>query len=166
MLLALECARQAEAHGDVPVGAVVALANGTVIGRGANCVELHNNPAAHAEIIALGQAARKLGTPRLDGAFLISTLEPCLMCASAIAHARIAGLVFGASDPRAGAIHSAADLEDLPLGGRSYWHMGGILAHDCALLLNAFFDRLRQQTPFPSLGQKQEPSRRSEGIRG
>ncbi len=139
MEMALTAAKEAARHGDVPVGALVASQKGHILALAANRVERDADPSGHAEIMALRQAAKSAGSPRLDGCVLVVTLEPCAMCACAIAHARISGVVFGAWDMRAGAVQSAADLEDLPLAGRTFWHMGGVLASRCADLLNKFF---------------------------
>ena len=138
MRLALQEAKGAADHNEVPVGAVV-VRGGVVVGRGGNRVESLQDPTAHAEIIALGAAAAEGQSWRLDDATLYVTLEPCTMCAGAILLARVARLVFGASDPRAGAVVSTARLLD----GNPYRHRmvvtGGILAEPCSALLRDFF---------------------------
>ena len=139
MQQALRLARRAENEGEVPVGAVVVI-DGEVVGEGWNRPIGSQDPTAHAEIVALRQAAANLGNYRLPGATLYVTLEPCVMCAGAIVHARVAEVVFGASDPRAGAAGSRFDL--LPSDGR-FNHAtqcrGGVLADQCGDLLRAFF---------------------------
>ncbi|MCC8194879.1 MAG: nucleoside deaminase, partial [Deltaproteobacteria bacterium] len=112
---ALNEARHAVIAGEVPVGAVVVAPSGAVIGRGHNAPIASNDPTAHAEIAAIRQAARATGNYRLTGCVLAVTLEPCLMCAGAIVQARINGVVFGASDPRAGAVSSRLDGFELSL---------------------------------------------------
>jgi tRNA(adenine34) deaminase len=136
-------AEQAAAAGEVPVGALV-VREGQVLGRGHNQVERLQDATAHAEILALGAASQATGEWRLDGATLYVTLEPCTMCAGAILLARVATLVFGAHDPRAGAVVSTARL----LQGNPYRHavevVGGILAEECGEMLRAFFRARRQ----------------------
>jgi len=139
---ALKEARLAADVGEVPVGAVV-VRDGRVIGRGHNQVESLHDPTAHAEILALGAAGGNGESWRLDDATLYVTLEPCTMCSGAILLARIGQIVFGASDPRAGAVVSTARLLD----GNPYQHrievVGGILAGPCGELLTEFFARRR-----------------------
>lgn len=146
MSVALDEAGKAAREGDVPVGALVVAANGHILAISANRVERDADPAGHAEILALRGAAKKLGSPRLLDCFLVATLEPCLMCLGAIAHARIRGVVYGAADVRAGAVVSAADLVDLPLAGNVFWHMGGVMAAQSAELLQRFFAKRRYNT--------------------
>lgn len=142
MLQALAEARHAARAGDAPIGALVVAANGRILARAANRVERDADPAGHAEILALRQAAQASGAPRLAGCVLVATLEPCLMCLGACGHARIDGIVYGAADVRAGAVISRAAPCELPLAA-SFWHMGGILAPDCAQLLREFFAKRR-----------------------
>ncbi|HUY48626.1 MAG TPA: nucleoside deaminase [Streptosporangiaceae bacterium] len=124
---------------DVPVGAVVLDAAGTVIARGHNRREVDADPTAHAEIVAIRHAARQAGGWRLDGCTLVVTLEPCTMCAGALTAARMSRLVYGAPDPRAGAAGSLWDvLRDRRLGQRTEV-IGGVLAAECAALLREFF---------------------------
>lgn len=138
MALALEEARAALAHDDVPVGAVVSR-DGVVLGRGHNRREADGDPTAHAEVLAIREAAGRLGSWRLDGCALHVTLEPCFMCAGALVNARVARLVFGARDPKAGACGSLADVvRDARLNHRLEVREG-ILAADCAALLRSFF---------------------------
>jgi len=139
---ALREAERAAAAGEVPVGAVV-VRDGQVLGRGHNQVERLQDPTAHAEILAIGAASGAAGSWRLDGATLYVTLEPCTMCCGALLLSRLATVVFGAPDPRAGAVVSTARS----LQGNPYRHpvevVGGILADECGALLQAFFRRRR-----------------------
>ena len=146
MRVALAEARAALDHGDVPVGAVVVAPDGHELARGHNRRERQRDPTAHAELEALRAAASTLGSWRLDGCALVVTLEPCAMCAGALVQARIATLVFGADDPRAGAVTSLFDLvRDPRLPHRVEVHRG-VLAADCADLLRSFFTP-RRYTP-------------------
>ena len=113
MLIAIEEAKIAESHGDIPIGALVVL-QGDIVSSRHNERELQNDPTAHAEVLAIQDAAKKLGTSRLDGATLISTLEPCPMCAGAALSARISRVIFGAEDPKAGALGSLYQLGSDP----------------------------------------------------
>ncbi len=148
MRLALDLARQlagAGSEGDGPVGAIVLAADGEVIGAGHNlCLEA-TDPTAHAEIVAIRQAAAATGSWRLDGSTLVVTLEPCTMCAGAVHSARIRRVVYGATDPRAGAAGSLWDiLRDRRLGP-PVEVIGGVLADACGQLLTDFFGRLRAE---------------------
>ena len=128
---------------DVPVGAVVLDAAGSVVGLGRNRREADRDPTAHAEIVAIRQAAAARGRWRLDGCTLVVTLEPCTMCAGAVSAARLDRLVYGATDPREGAAGSLWDvLRDRRLPHRAEV-IGGVLGDECAELLRAFFDGLR-----------------------
>jgi tRNA(adenine34) deaminase len=143
MGLALDEARSAPATGDVPVGAVVLAADGTVLGRGRNAREAHADPTAHAEVVAIRAAAAHVGSWRLSGATLVVTLEPCTMCAGAIVLARLDRLVFGADDPKAGAVGSLWDVvRDRRLNHRPEV-VRGVRADECGALLAAFFARRR-----------------------
>ncbi|HZD72888.1 MAG TPA: tRNA adenosine(34) deaminase TadA [Actinomycetota bacterium] len=145
MRLALEEARAALGHQDVPVGCVVLDEDGIVLGRGRNRREESADPTAHAELVAMRAAAAKLGRWRLDGCTVVVTLEPCAMCAGALAQARVARLVYGADDPKAGAIATLWDLvRDPRLPHRVEVHRG-VLADECAELLRAFFRQRRGQ---------------------
>jgi tRNA(adenine34) deaminase len=135
---ALELARRAEAEGEVPVGAVV-VRDGNAIGRGWNRPITARDPTAHAEILALRDAAARAEDYRLGGATLYVTLEPCPMCAAAMAQARIARLVFGAFDPRQGAAGSAFNLVSSDAMNHRVDAYGGVLSEDCGALLRAFF---------------------------
>jgi tRNA(adenine34) deaminase len=138
MTEALTLARAAAAQGEVPVGAV-ALLDGAVVGRGANRRETANDPTAHAELIAIQEAARSLGRWRLTGVTLVVTLEPCAMCAGAMVLARIDRLVYGAADPKAG---TAGSLMNLCVDARLNHRMivePGLRAVECGALLTEFF---------------------------
>ena len=142
MIEALALARQAEARGEVPVGALVVL-GGEIIGRGANSpIGLHD-PTAHAEILALREAAAKIGNYRLEGATTYVTLEPCVMCAGALVNARISRLVFGPRDLRFGGVRSKFQLADNELLNHRIEVVEGVLAANCAELLQAFFTHKR-----------------------
>src|SRR3984885_6711119 len=138
MRLALREASRALEHDDVPIGAVV-VRDGEVIGLGHNERELRADPTAHAELIALRDAARTLGSWRILDAVLYVTLEPCAMCAGAIVLARVPRVVFGATDPKAGAAGSALDVLDHPRLNHRPQVESGLLAEECADLLRAFF---------------------------
>jgi len=138
MRRALALARAAAAQGEVPVGALV-VRGSEIIGEGANRPIGQHDPSAHAEIEALRAAGRALGDYRLTGATLYVTLEPCIMCASAIVHARIGRVVFGAWDPKAGAAGSIADVFAIPQLNHRVDVFGGVLAEECATLLSEFF---------------------------
>lgn len=138
MRAALEEARAAVARGEVPVGAVVVL-DGAIVGRGHNQPIAAVDPTAHAEILALRAAAARLGNYRLTGATLYATVEPCAMCAGACLQARLAALVFGAADDKAGAVVSRVRLLDEPAGNHHVRVTGGVLADEARALLQAFF---------------------------
>ena len=138
MRLALREASRALEHDDVPVGALIVL-EGEVIGAGHNERELRQDPTAHAEMIALRQASTALGTWRVLGAVMYVTLEPCAMCAGAIVLARLTRVVYGASDPKAGAAGSVLDLLDVPQLNHRPDHQGGLLAEESGDLLRTFF---------------------------
>ncbi|MES1952065.1 cytosine/adenosine deaminase [Salinisphaera sp. S4-8] len=135
---ALALARRAEAEGEVPVGAVV-VRDDTILGEGWNCPIARHDATAHAEIQALRAACGAVGNYRLPGATLYVTLEPCAMCAGAIGHARIARVVYGADDFRAGAVHSIFNVFDEPRLNHRVAHVGGVLGDESAALLRAFF---------------------------
>jgi len=138
MRLALEQAAAAGARGEVPVGAVLVLGE-EIIAAGSNAPIASHDPTAHAEIEVLRAAARALGSYRLTDTTLYVTLEPCVMCASAIVHARVRRLVFGAWDPRAGAAGSIIDVFALPQLNHRVDVFGGVLMEECARLLQQFF---------------------------
>ena len=138
MLEAIELAKTAAEAGEVPVGAVV-VQDDEILGRGHNRSIADTDPSAHAEIVALRNAARELGNYRLTEATLYVTLEPCPMCVGALSEARISRLVFGAYDEKAGACGSAVDLADTDAAGHNMEVNGGLLAEDCAAVLQEFF---------------------------
>ena len=138
MRLAVEEAQQALAHDDVPVGAVVVVA-GEVVGRGHNERELRQDPTAHAEVIALREAAARLGTWRILDSVLYVTLEPCAMCAGAIVLGRVPRVVYGTPDPKAGAAGSVLDVLAEPRFNHRPRVEGGVLRDACAALLVDFF---------------------------
>jgi tRNA(adenine34) deaminase len=142
MRAALDLAGEAARAGEVPVGAVVVL-NGEVIGRGFNQPISTSDPTAHAEIVALRDAAKRAGNYRLAGSELYVTVEPCAMCAGAMMHARIATLIYGAPEPRTGAIESAMRMQDHPAFNHRFTVVSGILAADCRAELQAFFRERR-----------------------
>ena len=138
MRAALEEARAAAAHGDVPVGAVV-VREGRIIARRHNERELSNDPTAHAEVLVLRDAAAAVGSWRLDDCTLVVTLEPCVMCAGAALSARIGTLVFGAADPKGGATGSLYSVVSDPRLNHNPPTVHGVLAEECADLLTDFF---------------------------
>ncbi|WP_296811645.1 tRNA adenosine(34) deaminase TadA [Thiocapsa sp.] len=151
MQLALTLADRAAAEGEVPVGAVLVL-NNELIGEGWNRPIGTHDATAHAEIQALRDAGQRLGNYRLPGTTLYVTLEPCVMCAGAIIHARVGEVVFGAADPKAGACGSLFDI--LPSDGRFNHRTGcrgGILADGCAETLRGFFQARRQRQTIPTI---------------
>jgi len=144
MELALEQAALAASAGEVPVGALV-IKDGEIIGRGHNRNLLDDDPTAHAEIVALRQAAARLGNHRLTGCVMVATIEPCSMCAGALIHARIARLVYGATDPKAGADGSVLQVINHPGLNHRMEVTAGVLADKCSAILQAFFRQKRQQ---------------------
>lgn len=144
MRLALEQAYLAEQAGEVPVGAVVVSEQGDVIGRGFNQTIMSHDPTAHAEVVALRQAAQVVHNYRLPGATLYVTLEPCAMCMGAILHARLSRVVFAAYDPKTGACGSVADLASNPKLNHHTNVIGGVLAEVCGDTLRDFFKRRRK----------------------
>jgi tRNA(adenine34) deaminase len=144
MQQAIELAKEAAIKGDVPVGALVVDDSGTIIGIGANLREQDNDPTAHAEIVAIRNAASEIGNYRLDDLTMVVTLEPCGMCAGAIAQSRIKRLVFGAFDKKAGAVGSVWDL----LRDHSAIHklevLSGVLKEECSRILKDFYLNKRE----------------------
>ncbi|WP_419813454.1 tRNA adenosine(34) deaminase TadA [Bacterioplanoides sp.] len=152
MQAALEQARLAFEAGEVPVGAVVVL-NGEIIGRGYNQPITSLDPSAHAEMVALRDAARNIGNYRLTGATLYVTVEPCSMCSGLLIHSRIQRLVYGTTEPKAGAVESAIQLLTQPFFNHTIELSGGVLAQDCSAIMSEFFaqrraakKRLKQKT--------------------
>lgn len=144
MRAALELARQAEAAGEVPVGAVV-VKDGVIVGRGSNAPICRHDPSAHAEMLALRDAALNVGNYRLVGCELYVTLEPCLMCVGAMFHARIARVVYGAGDPKTGAAGSVMNLFEEQRLNHHAVVQGGVLAEECGRVLSQFFAARRAQ---------------------
>ena len=139
---ALRLAREGADSGEVPVGAVVAMA-GEIVGRGSNSPVARNDPPAHAEILALREAAARIGNYRLEGATLYSTLEPCAMCAGALVAARVGRLVFGARDLRFGGVRSKFQIADSDLLNHRVEVVENLLAVECVELLREFFEKRR-----------------------
>ena len=143
MQAALKVAHEALDSNDVPVGAIILDESGNIVASGFNRREVDNDPTAHAEIIALREACDIAGNWRLDNHTLVVTLEPCAMCAGAIAQARIKTVVYGAWDEKAGAVGSVWDVLRDPRAPHRVEVIAGVLADDCAELLNKFFSELR-----------------------
>jgi tRNA(adenine34) deaminase len=143
MRMALAEARAGLAAGEVPVGAVVVVGD-VIVGQAHNAPIGLVDPSAHAEVLALREAARKIGNYRLPDATLFSTLEPCTMCCGAVIQARLARVVYGAPDPRAGAIESLYRLLDDPRLNHRVEALGGVLADECGALLREFFETKRR----------------------
>jgi Cytosine/adenosine deaminases len=159
MRAALNMADIAERAGEVPVGAVVIDADGNILGRGYNRCISDDDPTGHAEIVALRDAARAVGNYRLPGLALYVTLEPCAMCMGAMLHARLARVVFGATDPKTGVCGSVLDIPSIAQLNHQTRVIGGFMAEDCAEKLRAFFRgrRLAARMARQS-GSGQEPS--------
>lgn len=145
MRAALTLAQEAGSLGEVPVGAVV-VREGEIVGRGYNQPILRHDPTAHAEVMALRDAANKLGNYRLPHCELYVTLEPCVMCTGAIMHARIARVIFGARDPKTGVAGSVIDLYQEARLNHHAHVSGGLLAEECGQLLSSFFAARRGKT--------------------
>jgi tRNA(adenine34) deaminase len=143
MGMALEEARLAEEMGEVPIGAVV-VCEGAVVSRGHNRREVDHDPSAHAELLAIREASSKLERWRLNDCTVYVTLEPCPMCAGLMHQARIARLVYGAPDPKAGAVGTLYDLSSDERLNHTFEVTSGVLAEECGALLSAFFERLRK----------------------
>jgi tRNA(adenine34) deaminase len=145
MHVALTAARGALDSGDVPVGAAIFDKSGELISVAHNERELHNDPTAHAEIVALRRASQKLGTWRLENLTLVVTLEPCAMCAGAIAQSRIQTVIFGAWDEKAGAVGSVWDLLRDPRSTFRTEVRAGVLADECSALIKNFIQEVRKK---------------------
>ena len=143
MQQAIELARQASNFDDVPVGALIVNEQGEILSTGQNLREKNNDPTAHAEMVAIKNAGNRIGNWRLDDLTLVVTLEPCVMCAGAIAQSRMKRLVFGAFDEKAGAVGSIWDLIRDPRALSKIEVVSGVLADECALLLKDFFNKKR-----------------------
>jgi tRNA(adenine34) deaminase len=142
MTAALDEARRARDAGEVPIGAVVAF-EGAIVGRGFNQPISSGDPTAHAEIVAIREAARALGSYRLTGALLCVTIEPCLMCVGALVHARIGTLVYGAAEPRTGAVASTVRGGELPGHNHRFASVSGVREAECRELMQTFFRERR-----------------------
>ena len=145
MRVALEQARRAVASGDIPVGAAIFNTAGELIATGHNERELHNDPSAHAEIVAIRRAAEKIGDWHLTEHTLVVTLEPCAMCAGAIAQSRLQTVVFGAWDEKAGAVGSMWDLLRDPRSTFRTEVRAGVMAEECAELIQGFIQEVRKK---------------------
>jgi tRNA(adenine34) deaminase len=143
MAAALEEARHARDAGEVPIGAVVAV-EGEIVARGFNQPISSGDPTAHAEIVVIREAARRVGNYRLTGATLAVTIEPCLMCVGALIHARIGTLVFGAAEPRSGAVVSTVRAGELPGHNHRFEVVPGVCEAECRELMQEFFKSRRQ----------------------
>ena len=139
---AFALAEQAAAEGEIPIGAVIVDRHGRIIGRGRNRRE-SGDPLGHAELIAIAEAAREIGDWRLEGTTMVVTLEPCAMCAGALVHARIRRLVYGAHDPKAGAVHSVLQVVNHPQLNHRMDVRDGVLAGRSAEILQEFFRKRR-----------------------
>lgn len=140
---ALELAKQAQAEGDVPVGALIVDSEGKIVSEGYNKREKEQDPMGHAELDAIQKAAKILGSWRLSEHSLVVTLEPCLMCAGAVAHARLKQVIFGAFDKRVGALGSKMKIQDTPGLNHRFHVIGGVLEEPCRELLVDFFKKKR-----------------------
>ena len=145
MTIALELAAEAERADEIPVGAIV-VRNGEILGRGHNATISRNDPTAHAEIIAMRDAAQRIGNYRLVDCDLYATLEPCVMCAGAMMHARIARVIYGAVDPKTGACGGVVNLFDEARLNHHTTVTGGVLAQQCGQRLKEFFVRRRNRS--------------------
>lgn len=154
---ALDQARAAQAAGEVPVGAVVVDVAGELVGRGYNAPLGSHDPSGHAEIRALRDAAGRLANYRLEGCTLFVTLEPCMMCAGAIIHARLARVVYAAAEPRTGMVESRANLFAQPWFNHRVTVEGGLLATQSRRLLQAFFTERRQELTNGTSGDGEPP---------
>jgi len=139
---ALEEAQRAEAEGEVPVGAII-LINEKIVGRGRNHSIRSHDPTAHAEVLALRHAAHSMRNYRLPGSILVVTIEPCLMCMGALVHARVDEIIFGAADPKAGAVQSVFQMANIPQLNHQIAVTAGVLADECGQLLRGFFESRR-----------------------
>jgi len=144
MRLALKQAAIAASRGEVPIGTVI-VRNGTLIGQAHNQVEMLKDPTAHAEIVAIRASARAIGNYRLVGSTMYVTIEPCLMCVGAMVHARVGTVVFGAAEPKAGAIVSSCRAHELPSLNHCIEVVGGVLEEECRAVIQEFFKTRRGQ---------------------
>jgi tRNA(adenine34) deaminase len=147
MRAALDLAHEAMRQGEVPVGAVLVV-GGEIVGRGFNQPIGTHDPTAHAEIVALRDAGRRLGNYRLSGSIMFVTIEPCQMCVGAMIHARVERLIYGAREPKAGAIESAMRAHEHPSLNHRMTAEGGVLEEECRGLMQAFFAARRDDSAF------------------
>lgn len=141
---AIAQAKLANEKNEVPVGAIVVL-NGEIVGRGFNQSISSNDPTAHAEILALRDAAKHINNYRLVGADLYVTIEPCTMCAGAMVHGRVKRIIYGASEPKAGVVHSQQNIFKEPYFNHNIEVLSGVLAEECSAVMQAFFKRRREE---------------------
>ena len=153
---AIAQAKLADAKNEVPVGAVVVL-DGKVIGRGFNQPILSHDPTAHAEVMALREAAAYVQNYRLVNADLYVTIEPCTMCAGAIVHGRVRRVIYGAGEPKAGVVHSQQNIFQEPYFNHSVEVLSGVLAQECSDVMQAFFQRRREEKKALKLAAKDNP---------
>jgi tRNA(adenine34) deaminase len=146
MRVALAQAELARAEGEVPIGAIVVL-DGEIKGRGHNAVIQNSDPTAHAEIMAMRDAAQRLGNYRLTDATVYSTIEPCAMCAGAMVHARVAKLIYGAMDEKAGAVHSHFEICSTDFLNHRIVVEKGVLEAECRQVIQSFFRQKREKPP-------------------
>ncbi|HZW36259.1 MAG TPA: tRNA adenosine(34) deaminase TadA [Candidatus Deferrimicrobiaceae bacterium] len=145
MRAAIREAESAAAAGEVPVGAVVVGPSGEILSRARNSPISANDPTAHAELLALRKAAKKVGNYRLTGCRLVSTIEPCPMCAGAAVHARVSEIIYGADDPKTGAVRSLYRIASDPRLNHRIHVISGVLAEECSALVTEFFRTKRKQ---------------------
>lgn len=146
MRKAIELAKQGQAHNEVPIGAVIVAKSGKVIAKATNLRETHNTTLGHAELVAIHRACKKLGSWRLLDCTLYVTLEPCFMCAGALVQSRISRVVYGAPDPKGGALHSLAQLGTDTRLNHQFEITAGVLEGECGLLLKNFFKQKRRSS--------------------
>lgn len=144
MKKALKLARESESMGEVPIGALIVDKSGKIIAKSSNLREQHNTTLGHAELVAIHRACKKLNSWRLLDCTLYVTLEPCFMCAGALVQSRISRVVYAAKDPKAGALHSLAELGQDPRLNHRFEVTAGVLEEDCSILLKDFFKKKRQ----------------------
>jgi len=156
MAQAIVEAQKADAKNEVPVGAVVVL-DGNIIGRGFNQPISSCDPCAHAEVMALRDAAQHIQNYRLSDATLYVTIEPCTMCAGAIVHSRVAKLVYGATEPKSGVVESQETIFEKPYFNHQLEVEGGVMAEECTGVIQAFFKRRREEKRAEKLAKKQAP---------